>query len=380
MAMAKAKAPVRLPEISKVRALRILERILTPPTAPYHEHRTRAAITAVLDGAGVSWALDRAGNVLARYRRGKARPVSFLAHMDHPGCEILAVEHGSAEARWDGQVPTFDLRDVRLAVWSPDGRFRGRARVLRGDGRPKDGRIEKGLSLKVPPGTRPGDFAHADLVPFRRAGGRIVSKALDNVAGCAAIVSALDHLARRKLPGDVTALFTRAEEVGFHGTLASVRLGTLSPKRPIVVLECSKAMPGAERGLGPVIRVGDRMRVFDPDLVAACEEAARALQRQRRDFRYQRRLMDGGVCEATAFSVAGFRSVCLAFPLGNYHNVGPKGIAPEFIAEADFLNGVEALAAFAALGLDPAGARGRQASWATARFGGVEMARLAATR
>lgn len=330
----------------------ILRKILTQPTAPFHEHRVRAALCETLKRSRVPWRIDAHGNLLAHYRKGRARPLALTAHMDHPGFELVSVEGRKARALWNGQVPTFDLRGLRLALWSdrPQGRL-GAAVVEDGDGRRPQPQV-KDLRISVPPGARAGDFGYADLTPFRLSRGRIVSKALDNVAGCAAIAACLDHLSRNGLPGDVVGLFTRAEEVGFHGALGAIQAGSLPRGRPVVVLECSKALPGAEQGKGPVIRVGDKARIFDPDLLAACEESARALQKKLPRFKFQRRLMDGGTCEATAFGLAGYQAVCLAFPLGNYHNVGSGGVLPENISEEDFLNGVRLLAHFASSGLD----------------------------
>lgn len=361
------------------RALAVLESVLTQPTAPFFERRVRAALTRALDAAGVPWSVDAAGNLVARYRRGKASPVAFTAHMDHPGFELLSVRGRAAEARWNGQVPIFRLAGLRLVLY--DGRTsarRGTAVVVRGDGRKPGlvrGRPHNLLTLRVPAGARPGDFGHADLTLFERRAGLVHSKAHDNLTGCAAIVAALGDLARRRLPGDVTALFTRAEEVGFHGCLAAIRLGTLPRSAPVVVLECSKAMPGAEMGKGPVLRVGDRVRVFDADVLAAAEARAGELKKRDPAFAFQRRLMDGGACEATAFGLSGYRVFCLAFPLGNYHNVGKTRVAAEFISEADYLGGVRLLAAFAAGGLDPAAARRRLVGWLGGRFGAAELGR-----
>ena len=353
-------------------SLRILEAILRQPAAPFHEHRVRARIRSELEKVGIPCRLDPSGNLVARYRKGKARPVAFLAHMDHPGFEVLSVEGRTALARWNGQIPTFPLKGLKLALWSDgaEGR-RGTAVALDGDGRKPQIRE---FRIQAPTGTRAGDFGYADLTPFALRKGFIVSKALDNVAGCASITAALVHLARNRIPGDVTALFTRAEEVGFHGSLGAIRDGTLPRRLPLVVLECSRALPGAEQGKGPVVRVGDRMTVFDPDLAAACAETAKAA-----DIPHQRRLMDGGTCEASAFGVSGYRSICLAFPLGAYHNVGKRGVEPEFIAEGDFLGGVACLAAFASPGLDPAASRRKLAAWARGRFGPAEARRLRAT-
>lgn len=362
------------------RALAVLEAVLTQPTAPFFERRVRAALASALDAAGVPWSVDAAGNLVARYRRGSARPLVLTAHMDHPGFELLSVKGRSAEARWNGQVPTFRLKGLRLALY--DGRMsarRGTATVTRGDGRKPGlvgGRPHNLLTLRVPAGAAVGDFGHADLTLFERRKGLVHSKAHDNVTGCAAIVSALAHLARKKLPGNVTALFTRAEEVGFHGCLAAIKLASVPRSAPVVVLECSKAMPGAEMGKGPVIRVGDRVRVFDADTAAALEARAAELKKADPTLSYQRRLMDGGACEASAFSLSGYRAVCLAFPLGNYHNVGPKAVGAEFIAEKDYLDGVTLLAAFASGGVDPDAAKRRLVKWLGGRFGAKELGRL----
>jgi len=229
--------------------------------------------------------------------------------------------------------------------------------------------------MKVPKGTQVGDFGYAELPLFELRDGKIRSKALDNVGGCAAIVAALDHMSRLKLPGDVTAIFTRAEEVGFHGTLAAIKLRTLPKSVPVVVLECSKAMPGAEFGKGPVIRVGDRVSIFDSDTATAMELAAKTAA-GKKGPKWQRRLMDGGACEATAFCIEGYRSAGFAFPLGNYHNVGKGTLSAEYIHASDFLDGTHLLAAFGADGLGVDAAHKRLSKWLYSRFGAKELSRL----
>ncbi len=354
----------------------ILRRVISEPTAPFHEFRVRDALRAVLQEAGLSTRIDPYGNLTAIYKRGKAAPLTLMAHMDHPGFEIVSVTGSQAEARWNGQVPPFNLKGLRLVLLAgDDGAKRGTAIVLRGDGR-KPRKAARSLLLRVPKGARAGDFGHAHLTPFRLSGHRVISKAHDNVTGCAAIAAALAHLARHKLPGDVCALFTRGEEEGFQGAFGAIRNATVSKSRPIVILECSKEMPGAEMGKGPVIRVGDRMRVFDADLVTACAQTARKLAAIRKSFRYQRRLMDGGVCEASMFGLAGYRTVGFAFPLGNYHNVGARKVEPEYIDRRDFFHGVDCLAAFATLGVDPRKSRRALVAWTRKAFGPKQRARL----
>jgi endoglucanase len=56
--------------------------------------------------------------------------------------------------------------------------------------------------------------------------------------------------------------------------------------------------------------------------------------------RHQRRVMDGGACEATAATAFGLTAIGISVPLGNYHNQGfeggpdcrgPNAPAPEFV-------------------------------------------------
>ena len=205
----------RVPPASKERVRAILRRVLPQPTAPYHEYYVRDALCSLLKELGIATRQDRSGNLIASYKKGKAAPISWLAHMDHPGYEILSVEADgrTAKARWNGQVPTFNMAGKRLALVADDPEInrRGTAVVIKGDGRgPRD--TVWAMTLRVPKGTRAGDFGHADLTGIEFKRGKLYSKALDNVAGCCAIIAALETLVKNRLPGDVRAIFTRGEE------------------------------------------------------------------------------------------------------------------------------------------------------------------------
>jgi endoglucanase len=78
-------------------------------------------------------------------------------------------------------------------------------------------------------------------------------------------------------------------------------------------------------------------------------------------FKWQRKLMAGGACEATAFSAFGFHSTCLCLPLGNYHNMQaidevqagrrPAKVGREYISVED-LHGLVEMLEVVANGLD----------------------------
>ncbi len=134
-------------------------------------------------------------------------------------------------------------------------------------------------------------------------------------------------------------MITRGEEVGFVGAVGHLELGWLKKAvRPIVAvsLEASRTLPGAEIGKGPVLRQGDWRTVFSSTGLKVLADLGNKLLKGR----HQRKLMDGGSCEATATTAWGLETIGMSVPLGNYHNQsleggsdsrGPNGPAPEFV-------------------------------------------------
>jgi endoglucanase len=142
--------------------------------------------------------------------------------------------------------------------------------------------------------------------------------------------------------GKVVAVLTRAEEVGLVGCLALLKAHKFSKDNICVSLEASKELPGAKLGEGPVLRLGDRATIFDNLSSQMMWMIAQECQKKS-GLKYQRRIMDGGRCEASAMSLYGLRTTGLAVPLRNYHNQGKKGPAPEIIDINDLKSGREIL-------------------------------------
>src|SRR5262249_18506675 len=138
-------------------------------------------------------------------------------------------------------------------------------------------------------------------------------------------------------------LISRAEEIGFRGALA-LAAGNEIPRDAIVVsLETSRELPPASMGKGVIIRVGDRTSIFDSAATRFLTEVASDLQK-RGDLQFQRALMSGGTCEATAYQEFGFTTCAVCVALGNYHNCAPGNkIRAEFIAIDDALSMISLL-------------------------------------
>ena len=71
----------------------------------------------------------------------------------------------------------------------------------------------------------------------------------------------LDLTKNRKTAAGVGALFTRAEEVGFIGTLAACADASVPAGTRLLCLENSRSFPESPIGNGPILRVGDRLAV-----------------------------------------------------------------------------------------------------------------------
>ena len=193
----------------------------------------------------------------------------------------------------------------------------------------------------------PGSFAVWDLPPLQRRGHRIYARACDDLAGVAVGLFWLDQLLESGTPVVAELLLTRAEEIGFGGMLAAVRGNGLSRNRIYLNIECSSTRSGARLGLGPVIRIGDKKQVFDPLVSGALNHVAEQCRAENPNFRFQRKLMDSGTCEATALQQAGLATGAVALPLGNYHNLGRNKLQREIIDERDALMLVDLLTAIA---------------------------------
>jgi putative aminopeptidase FrvX len=274
--------------------LQIVYPLLECPTAPTYEVAVRDEIERQLaDIKGLKLETDGYGNLIAWY--GDEPPkYAFVAHMDHPGWQLRPVR------RFLGGVPE-SLQD------------KGQVREF-------------------------GDFGMWDFPAFRLDGDRLYSRACDDLIGCATIIATLQTLSANGSAASVAGVFTRAEEVGFIGAIHLAKSKVLPFDATIISLETSKEIPPAKMGEGPIIRVGDRTSIFDPQTTDFLVQVAK-----KEKSGFQRCLMSGGTCEATAFQLYGYRSSALCIALGNYHNCTPDGrIDAEFIDVGD-LEGLIAL-------------------------------------
>ncbi|MFH1749197.1 MAG: hypothetical protein ABIG44_19370 [Planctomycetota bacterium] len=341
---------------------KVLRDLLTLPTATFAEDAVLKYLCAACRPLrGVSCKCDRHGNLLAcyRYRPPGTTPLVFVAHTDHPGFVAQEMrDKRTLRADFRGYVESPYFAGARVRFWSGGDWINGRVtdltktvavnRMGRQTSRPEEVIIRVQQPVEV---GAPGMWA---LPAPTARGDRLHALACDDLAGVGALLTLLQRLCRQRARAEVWCLFTRAEEVGFVGTVGAIKARTIPRKLPIFVVEMSKELPNARIGDGPIIRVGDRLSIYDPNLTAFCERIAQRLARRRKTFASQRRLMDGGACEATGFCAFGYRASGICLPLGNYHNMDTERgrIAPEFISLLDWRRMVDL---FEALVLDKDG-------------------------
>lgn len=349
----------------------LLLEILSQPTAPFRERHVMNVILRELESAEVPHFIDPVGNIvigaksaveyrrLANARAGESPLRLFIAHMDHPGFHGAEwTSAGELKARWLGGSPLEHIEGASVWLAAKEGPLaEGK---ITGFELHSSGRALSSLTIAVPPPVReryPDSTAIYGGFSFRapvwKDGDLLRTKAADDLVGAFAILNlALDHWARPKTGGKSAkrrtvrkgappflGLLTRAEEVGFIGAIGHFELGWLTKARRKILcvsLETSRQLPGAEIGKGPVVRLGDRFTVFHPGSLRVFTELAASTL----PGRHQRKIMDGGTCEATAATAYGLDAIGISVPLGNYHNQsfeggqdsrGPNGPAPEFV-------------------------------------------------
>ncbi len=332
--------------------VQIARELLPIPTVSYLEQGVLAYVRRFAEERGLEFKLDRFGNGYVRYegrrrRGGGARPLVLSAHVDHPGFVVTSVRGRRLELEFRGGLSASYGRGERVRIFAapsdedptPErgGGVRGDGgvaviRSVRSDDRARLLSARATLERGAPP-ARTGDLALWDVEPMRVSGHRLVARGCDDLAGCVGVLAALDCAVSTRVPGELVGLFTRAEEVGLCGASAAARAQLLPADALVIAIETSSvASGGATAGGGPIVRVGDALHLFSPAVSLWMAGVAQELTREDAGFRYQRKLMDGGVTEATSYDLYGYETGALCVALANYHNGGPKGrVMPESV-------------------------------------------------
>lgn len=323
----------------------ILREICALPTSPFCEQAVIQYIRQFCRRHRLRLQEDIFGNLLVTARRGSPRWV-VVAHMDHPGFVARGQTGNTVEADFRGFVLAEVFGKPPVVFFTPAGAVRAKVTGVLPEAkapRAKSVQLRVSGSAHVPAGT-PGMF---DFPVAKQKGKLLHSRALDDLAGVAAALQACLNAKRRGQSG-FAAFLTRGEEEGFIGAIAAARAlrGKLLRKTDCLIsIECSARQPVAVQGQGVVIRVGDRTSVFDSAATWQLSQLAETIAKRSKRFKFQRALMPGGTCEATAFALYGYRAAAVCVPLGNYHNMDREHgkLGPESIHLDDWESMVQLL-------------------------------------
>ena len=327
------------------RALDILMLLGGCPATSFHEGLVSRRIVDILDASKIDYRVDMYGNIIARVdgnleAESESLPIAFVAHMDHPGFEVVRYEEELPIATSLGGVPLASITKGANAFYFDEkgNRFKCELEPIPGD--------QNELLVKssvLPPVGAPIVFALDD---FSISEDILRMRAMDDLAGCAAIIASLEELKNNPSASEVYGVFTRAEEVGLIGARLLSLEKTLPQNTFVVSVETSSIIPGVTQGEGPVIRTGDASYTFNSEAEQILIMGREAIKSSDSDFKCQRQLMSAGSCEASAFAVNGYRTTGIAFPLGNWHNATTTirdpngGVGDEYISVYDFIGGV----------------------------------------
>lgn len=330
---------------------KFLFELLSRPTAPFKEQHVATLAQAFLDKYNIPFFSDPVGNIVigvkskSQYKQllRKTEPARlFMAHMDHPGF------HGSRwlnnrrlQVKWHGGTPVKHVAGASVYLADDNGVFAegklSRIKLVKGKWAMASAEVVLPSAPDKQPAARSVFGAFRFRKPVWQQGKRIYTNAADDLGGVFTILQMAKRLRKQAVP--FIGLLTRGEEVGFVGAISHFELGWLNNykcKPVIVSLEASRTLAGAVIGKGPVVRLGDRRTVFNADALKVLSDVAERIL----PGRHQKRIMDGGSCEATAATVYGLTTIGITLPLGNYHNQGLEGgpdcrgkagPAPEFI-------------------------------------------------
>jgi len=356
---------------------RWLTELTSIPTAAGHEDRVIRWIERwVAERPDLTLRRDQVSTLVVEPKTPWSRdaPIFVTAHLDHPAFVLeRVIGPGTVELAFRGGVMDDYFTDARVTLLTDDDETHPAAIAETAEAPDSPFKHFMAELDHATDDLRPGHIGVWTLPDPEIIDGVLHTNACDDLAAVAAALAAFDELRALADAGaavqDMRLLFTLAEEVGFVGAIGACRAGTMPKDARVIALENSRSFPDSPIGGGPIVRVGDRMSVFSPALTGAIATRAEQVangpaqptaQQKRSDlpsWRWQRKLMAGGACEASVFNAYAYEATCLCLPLGNYHNmadltkvqegtnVEPARVGREHISIADFDGLVDLLVA-----------------------------------
>jgi peptidase M42 family hydrolase len=317
-----------LPEIDVDYLQSLLGRLLEIPSPTGYTDEIVRFVCKELEWLNIPYSATRRGAILALYKGAEREGArSVVSHLDTLGATVKRIkENGRLELVPIGTWSARSAETTRCTVFTDTGSLRGTVLPLKAsghtfgdeidtqpvgwpyvevriDGDALDKASAQGLGVNV------GDTVAFDPGSEFLDNGYIVSRHLDDKAGCAAMLAAMKAMAQSSVqtPVDVHFIFTISEEVGSGAS--SVLLDHVVS---MVSIDNGATAPGQNSAeTGVTIGMADRVGPFDyhltRKLIRLCE--AENIPFQRDVFRYYRSdsasALEGGADVRTALITFG---------------------------------------------------------------------------
>ena len=316
------------PKIDCDYLLEALRQLLAIPSPTGYTDEIVRFVSNELERLGISYSVTRRGAILALYRGRKedgARAV--VAHLDTLGATVKMIkDDGRLELVPVGTWSARSAETTRCTIFTDTGSFRGTILPLKASGHTFGDEIDTQpcgwphVELRIDAdchdrasaealGINIGDHVAIDPGTELLDNGYIVSRHLDDKAGCAAMLAAIKAMVVAKVatPVDIHFIFTITEEVGSGAS--SVLLEHVVS---MVSIDNGATAPGQNSAeTGVTIGMADMVGPFDyhltRKLIRLCE--SEGIPHQRDVFRYYRSdsasALEGGADVRTALITFG---------------------------------------------------------------------------
>lgn len=301
--------------------LEILEKITQINSPSGNESEIRSFITGEIKKYCDELYTDAMGNLIAR-KKGGGKRIMFAAHMDEIGIIATAIDDkGFIRFSSVGGLNMRNLVNLRVSfangtegvIGAQEEAFKDKPsldKLYVDIGADNKKEAEKKVSI--------GDTA-SFAGGFIKNGDRIISKALDNRAGCAVLMKALSEV--KKSENDLFFVFTVQEEVGLRG--AKTAAFDIQPDIAVAVdVTDTGDTPDApamavELGKGAAVKVMDRSIMCDADVRVKMIETAK-----KNKIPYQLEIMTDGGTDAGAIHLtrAGVKTGGISVPTRYIHS------------------------------------------------------------
>lgn len=316
--------------------MELLERLTACDSASGHEKKIAQLIKEEISDYVDEIEEDALGNLIA-HKKGSGMKIMLAAHMDEIGVVVtFADENGFLRFSNVGGLYTKELvgRRVRfkngilgVIYTETDNKNVSMSKLYIDIGAKSREDAEKLVSV--------GDTAVFEG-SFSKNGTRIISKALDNRAGCYVLIEAAKRI---KTDNDVYFVFTTQEEVGLRG--ARTAAYSIAPDAALAIdVTDTGDTPNGEKmavklGGGAAVKVMDRSVICHSAVRAALIELAKE-----NDIPYQLEVMTDGGTDAGVIHLSGdgVRTGGISIPARYIHT-------PSEMADEEDINAAISLAA-----------------------------------